>query len=381
MKYRILFLSLTLSFISSSLSAQFLDTEVGADSVTSTVVPAISYGSDRGVIFGVLYDRKDYSGDLEPYKSRIKGRALGSTLGFVEVEAQYERTQIANTQIRAVGNLKFHRYKGDNYFGIGNSTPFDKKDYENGYYDYKSVGWNLSIDGYYPLYKWNEDRKLDLKFGVGMEYENPVARGDTTFFAKYPPSGSKGGWSNYLTTGLIFENRDNDYDPRQGNRISIQVSYSPGFTGNFSFVSTHTQLLQYFNPFSFVTVANMLNVRYVGGKIPFWKMSTLGNRETLRGYPLNRFQGNASIAYTLELRKWLLEFPEFYKLRLGGHLFTDVGRVFTKDNEFNDLFRGYHQTFGFGGTLSVLESDFIVRGELGFSESSPRIYFGLGYLF
>jgi len=376
----VLFVLLTL-LSSFSLQAQILNYEVGADSVRNTIVPVISYGSDKGLIGGIIYDRTNYKGDTEPYRNRLKGKVMGSTLGFVEVEATYEQPRTWNSPVRSVVDLHFHRYKADNYFGIGNNTPFKKKRYEKGFYDYKSVGWELSIDGYYPVYKGKNNRQLDLQFGVGMEYENPVARGDSTSFALYPPKGNKGGWSNYISAGLIFENRDRTYDPRHGNLTSIRLSYSPGFVGNFSLISTHGQFRQYFQPFSFLTIANMLNLRYVGGDIPFWKMSTLGDDNTLRGYPLNRFQGNASVAYSLELRSWLLKFPQFYKLRIGGHLFTDIGRVFTRDDEFKDTFRAYHQTFGIGGTLSILESDFILRGELGFSEDTTRIYIGLGYLF
>jgi hemolysin activation/secretion protein len=107
----------------------------------------------------------------------------------------------------------------------------------------------------------------------------------------------------------------------------------------------------------------------------------LGNKNTLRGYPLNRFKGNSSLAYTLELRTWLLKFPQFYGLKFGGQLFTDAGRVFTEVDDANDLFKEYHQTVGLGGAMSVFNPDFILRGEIGFSEDVSRIYIGVGYMF
>lgn len=367
-------------FVSSTIYAQLLNKKVGADSVSNTLVPAVSYSSDEGVIGGILYDRKSYKGNIQPFKSRLKGKALASTLGFIEVEAKYIRTESWNSSIRSVVDLQFHRYTADNYFGIGNATTFSDEKWKNGFYDFKSIGWKLNYTGYYPLYE-KGNRRFDLKFGLGMEYENPKVKSDSTSFALYPPEGSGGGWSNSLSTGFVFENRDRTFDPRHGNRTEVWLSYSPDLIGDYSLFSVHGQYRQYFQPFSFLTIANMLNLRYVGGEVPYWKMSTLGDDNTLRGYPLNRFQGNASVAYSLELRSWLLKFPQFYHLRLGGHLFTDVGRVFTDADEFKDTFRDYHQTFGIGGTLSILESDFILRGELGFSEDTSRIYIGLGYLF
>lgn len=366
--------------VSSSLSAQLINSKAGADSLSSTLVPAVSYSSDEGVIGGILYDRKSFKGTVQPFRSRLKGKALASTLGFIEVEAKYIRTESWNSNIRSVIDLQFHRYTADNYFGIGNATTFSDEKWKNGFYDFRSLGWQLSYTGYYPLYK-KGNRQFDLKFGIGTEYESPKAKADTTSFGLYPPRGKTGGWTNYLSTGFVYENRDRTFDARHGNRTEVTLSYAPALIGDYNLLAAHGQYRQYFHPFSFLTIANMLNLRYVGGEVPYWKMSTLGDDNTLRGYPLNRFQGNASVAYTLELRSWILKFPQFYRLRLGGHLFTDVGRVFTDADEFKDTFRGYHQTFGIGGTLSILESDFILRGELGFSEDTSRIYIGLGYLF
>ncbi|MCW9707082.1 hypothetical protein [Fodinibius salsisoli] len=357
-----------------------LTKEVAVDSIENTIVPAVSYGSDEGLIGGILYDRKNYKGQINPYKNRLRGKALVSTQGFIEVEAQYEQTQTWNGSIRSIIDLYFHRFTADNYFGIGNATPFSDEGWKNGYYDFQSLGWELSYDGYYPIYQ-RGNRQLDLQFGAGIEFENPQAKNDSTSFVIYPPNGQKGGWTNYLSAGLIFENRDRPFDSRHGNRTEIRFSYAPSLISDYGLVTAQGQFRQYFQPFSFLTIANMLNIRYVGGDVPYWKMSTLGDDNTLRGYPLNRFQGNASVAYTLELRSWLLTFPQFYNLRLGGHLFTDMGRVFTDEDNFSDTFRNYHQTFGIGGTLSVLQSDFILRGELGFSEDTSRIYIGLGYLF
>ncbi len=141
------------------------------------------------------------------------------------------------------------------------------------------------------------------------------------------------------------------------------------------------ELRQYFYLFNWLTIANRLEARHAGGDVPYWEMSTLGDSQTLRGYPLNRFKGKSSVAYNLELRGWVLQFPEFYNLKFGTQLFTDVGRVFTGSDDFDDLFEGYKQTVGFGGAMSIFNPDFILRGEIGFSEDVSRIYIGVGYMF
>jgi outer membrane protein assembly factor BamA len=119
----------------------------------------------------------------------------------------------------------------------------------------------------------------------------------------------------------------------------------------------------------------------VAGNVPYWELSTLGGENNLRGYPLNRFYGKTSIAYSLELRAWFLRFPRLFGLKFGGQLFTDTGRVFTGSDDINDVFDGYKQTIGFGGAMSIFNPDFILRGEIGFSDEVSRIYVGIGYLF
>jgi hypothetical protein len=76
----------------------------------------------------------------------------------------------------------------------------------------------------------------------------------------------------------------------------------------------------------------------------------------------------------------MFTFPK-YASKIGVHVFSDAGRVFTGDDEASDLFNGYKQTIGFGGVLSLFNPDFILRGEMGFSEDASRIYIGVGYTF
>lgn len=55
--------------------------------------------------------------------------------------------------------------------------------------------------------------------------------------------------------------------------------------------------------------------------------------------------------------------------------------VFPKGENLGDLLSGLKQTFGIGGAVSILNPDFILRGEIAFSDEINRVYFGIGYLF
>ncbi|SMO54457.1 BamA/TamA family outer membrane protein [Fodinibius sediminis] len=360
--------------------AQSGNTGGNADSLSSALVPAAGYSSNEGVIGGIIYSRYDYRGEMEPFRSHVKASALASTRGYVKFRGAYEQTETFGRPIRSTLNLYFNRFTSNNFFGIGNEVPFDKKGWEEGFFYFESVGFGLGYELRKPLYRRGRSR-LDLLAGAETEYQIPYVSREPSSFSRQQPRGRRGGWLNFLKTGFVWENRDREFDPQHGNRLALELRYAPDLVSRYAMGTARAELRQYFKLFDEITVANLLEARHAMGDVPYWERSTLADGNTLRGYPLNRFQGNSSVAYTLELRSWLFEFPQFYRLKLGMQLFTDTGRVFTEEDDFGDLFKGYKQTIGVGGALSILNPDFILRGEIGFSSDVSRIYVGVGYLF
>lgn len=361
-------------------SAQNKNGEANADSLTSALVPALGYSSNEGLVGGLIYSRYNNNGDVEPFKNHLKSSAMVSTNGYVKVRGDYERTRNFGRPIRSTLNIYFNRFTTNNFFGIGNEVPFNQEQWENEFYYFESVGFGLGYDLRKPVFRHGESQ-LDLLAGVETEYQIPYVSKTPSSFEQQEPMGSQGGWLNFIKTGLVWENRDREFDPRQGNRFALELRYAPELVSRYGMGTARLELRQYFQLFNSITVANFFEARHAKGDIPYWELSTLADGNTLRGYPRNRFQGNSSVAYTLELRSWIFEFPQLYRLKLGMQLFTDTGRVFTENDDIHDLFEGYKQTIGIGGAMSVISPDFILRGEIGFSEDVSRIYVGVGYLF
>lgn len=377
---RVLFLLWSIICIASTtLSAQDKNKETKSDSLASALVPAAGYSSNEGLVGGIIYSRYNYTGDVEPFKSHLKSSALVSTNGYVKVRGKYERTRNFGRPIRSTLDIYFNRFTTNNFFGIGNETPFNRERWENEFYYFESVGFGLGYDLRKPIAQ-HGDRHLDLLAGIETEYQIAYVKNAPSSFEE-EPMGSRGGWMNFLKTGLVWENRDREFDPRRGNRFALELRYAPEQISRYGMGTARLELRQYFQLFNSITVANFFEARHATGDVPYWELSTLADDHTLRGYPRNRFQGNSSIAYMLELRSWIFKFPQFYRLKLGAQLFTDTGRVFTGKDNIHDLFEGYKQTIGVGGAVSIINPDFILRGEIGFSEDVSRIYVGVGYLF
>lgn len=360
--------------------AQMISRQAGADSVSNALVPAFGYSSSEGFIGGVVYNRYDYRGNARPFNNYLESSALISTKGFIKFEAKYEQMKSFGRNIRSMADIYFHRYPLDVFFGIGNNTTYSESRWENGYYYYKSISSGLSYQLRIPVYN-DTDSQLDIQAGFGTEYHIPYIKKQESSFARFLPNGHRGGWVNSLNTGLTWENRNSEFDPTEGNRAELELRFAPGLISSYALATARLELRQYFQLFNWLTVANRVEARHGEGDLPYWEMPTLGDSHTLRGYPLNRFKGNSSLAYTLELRGWFFAFPDLYNLKLGGHLFTDTGRVFTDQDTIDDLLHGYKQTFGLGGAMSIFNKDFILRGEIGFSKKVSRVYIGVGYLF
>jgi len=373
---------LALWLIALSVSAQITPEPVGADSLKKALIPVLGYDSDIGLHGGLLYNRIDYSGKAKPFKTYFEAVAVASTKGMIDADFEYERTRSFNSDIRSRFRAFLFRFNFDYYFGIGNRTEFNDRAFDDDFYFFESLTFALRYEGRYPLYRdLNGESRLDLLFGAGTQYEIPYVKQDSSRFNFDRPNGFTGGWVNYMGTGLVWENRNSEFDPTAGNRAEIRIRAAPTFLlSDFGLATFQADYRHYFRLFDWVTVANRLQLRHAEGDVPYWERSRLGNERTLRGYPLNRFIGNSSVAYSLELRKWLIRFPRA-SIRLGGHLFTDVGRVFTEEDDFGDLLRGYKQTVGLGSAMSLFNPDFILRAEAGFSEDLFRIYVGIGYTF
>lgn len=80
-----------------------------------------------------------------------------------------------------------------------------------------------------------------------------------------------------------------------------------------------------------------------------------------------------------ELRTWLFSVLEG-RIRAGGQLFWDTGRVYSEEDS-GRFFNDWKHSFGAGAALSLFNPDFIVRADAGFSDEAFRIYFGAGYVF
>ncbi|MEX2456730.1 MAG: BamA/TamA family outer membrane protein [Balneolaceae bacterium] len=369
----------TLIFLPNTGFSQLVNEESDSD-VNYSFVPVFAYTSDSGLIGGILLQRIDYRNDRNPFFSNTKLDINGSTKGRWVAALDHERLQLLGTDIRNHTIIEYERNPRSTFFGLGNDTSFSKDEYEEGlYYLVRNFGL-LSFSARKQLLEYSEYGNLDGLVRFKGSYTVTSDRGNDTRFVNDRPIGFDGGWVNKIGFGFVADSRDSEFSPSQGGRFEIGFNTSGNLTGSdYSFTDYFADFRIYTPVFWDVIIAQRLEVKHSMGDVPFWELPIIGNQRGLRGYAQDRFRGDSSVLHMIEVRRWLFSFFED-DIRIGGHLFTDTGRVFS-DFDSSALFGNLKNTWGFGATMSVLSPDLIVRGELGFSNEDYRIYAGLGYAF
>ncbi|MEX1011559.1 MAG: BamA/TamA family outer membrane protein [Balneolaceae bacterium] len=352
------------------------------DGVISVFVPLGAYDSDQGLIGGGVFQRINYGEELSrPFTNRLSFQALVSTKGYLSGKAEFETSRTFGQRLESRWTLEGERLIKSNFFGVGNEASFEQEQYDQGIYFFEDRQVRFDYRGRYPLYSDPDRGGLEGVLLFGLNWSSPKVKSEQSIYALQAPHGSSGGWVNLAGGGVILDRRDNRFNPSSGYRIEANLSYSGPLTAsNYTFNSMMAEFRYFRSLHSRITVAQKLEFQARSGNPPFWNLANLGSENGLRGYALNRFMGDASVLYIAEVRTWMFSMWD-EMVRVGGQLFFDTGRVFEQGELPKELRREWKYTWGAGGAISILNPDFILRGDIGFSGEMIRIYAGVGYLF
>jgi len=363
------------------LSPQPVDAEP-KDSISLGLIPVVTYTSELGLIMGAIGTRYHLSDDVKPYRSQLLLNMVGSTGGYFAGDIIYDQVKAFDTDLRLTFELSFYQLFEDYYFGRGNDLKFDEDRWDNEHYYFKSFGNEFTIKGRYPHQAYENGAYSDWIFETGYSYMNPKTLGDTTQLAIDRPRGVPSAFNGQLGLGWVYENRDDEINPTEGNYLWMLATAAPNFVGDFGYLKTWLEARQYFSFDAGLTwtTAFRFNWKHSFGDEPFWALPEAGEGGSLRGYPFRRFIDNGAITMNAELRTWFINF-ESVKIKLGGVVFTDAGRVFRNLDDYKYAYSDLHITSGFGGVVSLFNPNFILRMDLGFSAEGYLFYSGIGYLF
>lgn len=403
------------ALITISVSAQEKEAKTGWS--LGGVLPAVSFDSNLGFQYGVLFEFMNY-GDPSIYPEwydHTYTEVSRTTRGSGIYRMMYESNRLI-PGVELISDLSYLPDQAYHFYGFnGYESVFNKDWMDNESADYKSAmfyriqrnqfrfktdflgklsGDNLKWTAGFAFQNFGISSVNIDKLNKGRKDELPSVTEEPGLFELYrdslgviPENEADGGWVNTVRAGLVWDSRDNRPNPMKGIWTEAGVEISPKFLGNdwgFSkFYITHRQY--------FTLVENDLSLVYrvgyqatLSGEVPFFYQSQfltyrltgassegLGGLSTLRGVLKNRVVGDAFVIGNVELRWKPIHFTFLNKESyLGLNLFYDLGRstkgialpgdLQTKFNNemseysFNDFFNPGAEAFHHCAGISIM---------------------------
>ena len=180
----------------------------------------------------------------------------------------------------------------------------------------------------------------------------------------------------FLSVVMRFDTSDSRIDPRRGFSVLLQNDFAGRLSGSrTSFHRWTLDLRSYVGVIRkrVVLAARGLVQQISGSDLPVWELSSLGGgapQSAMRGYVLNRFLDKGKFLACGEVRLPVWK-------RVGAVVFAEAGLVWPSWKAIS--FRRTAFDAGFG--LRYRLSNFVARGDIGFSREGAGVYFNFGHLF
>ncbi len=348
------------------------------------VLPVFSFNSDEGIVLGGELKRYNYGdGTTLPFYNYMTLNTYLNSNGAFSVSLSRDQVKTFGTDIRTSSSISASQNFGNYFLGNTDEIEFDRARFDSAsYYSFKSFGFNIGVATRIPIDLINGIERMDIKTGLQFVYESPWGTDANRFINSSGTAGSEGAFLSILDIAFVLERRNSEFRAQKGYLVDIGFKYAPPL------VSTHQTIQNRIVSVGFIplvdhgisaSLAGKFKLVNTLGDTPYWFKPSLGGGGELRGYMYRRFSSDNTIAYTIELRTWLLKIP-FKNIQLGTNLFFDGGREFSNDN-WNQIFNKHKHTLGFGGVMSIFTPDYILKYDIGFSNDGIGIYLGTGYSF
>ena len=364
------------------------DTKQADQGPDLVAVPVINYSSDVGFGLGVAGQLFIY-GDKKPYAHALSAQVLFTTGGVQSHYLTYDAPHLLGP-VRLEVHAEFNRNKYQPYYGPGNIS-------QKGV-SLEPGSKSFSYDTTFPVF-W-----LRLRFhplGDGTPLEPYVEyRWRTTSVTPYagslletaPPFGSSGGKTPMLIIGVLNDTRDQEGSTTAGGMEELALRVSAPIVGSdYNFFGVTLSEIRFFSLWTpKVVFAERIVFDAMFGDVPFFVWPRVGGLEdteglgggfTVRGLPLDRYQGNVKLFSNSELRFLPFQVHVFGQpLDIGGAGFFDVGRAWHPGGP-NGTIADWHS--GAGGGLRFVRRSAVIRLDIARDLEEPRtgFYFSFGQMF
>lgn len=310
---------------------------------------------EDGLLLGggaILYE---YAFRRMPYNYRLE-LAAGVTIPTGRFKVLATGLWPSVTRTMQFGFLaRFSELEVRNYYGPGNESPRDAALEESDYYRVSTT--DIALE---PTVAWWLRRDV-LRVGGGLSYryfdvrEKPerLVSKDSLRALGYPKVYVGGG------VGMLWDTRDHPAHPHGGFMALVSGwAYADPFKDSGPFQRLSGDFRAYWGDTLGLDVSLALRVagEKLYGGFPFFESAFLGGASSLRGYPQQRYAGDASVHASIDLRVAFFRPKVIIPVEVGGILLADAGRVWLE----GDSPGGLHTDAGGGIWLAPMNRDLIL---------------------
>ena len=328
------------------------------------VAPILDIGHDHdlGFLPRVGISSTHYGFGRRPYASRV-----GFEVGYASsvrrfriglaTDRRFEGTPFHVTAVARMSEIEII-----NFHGFGNATPDTISG--SSFFQARQRQWLLA-----PALGLALSRRSDLSLGPVLQFSTTDSI-PNRFISRARPYGFGRFGEVGLRIGLHHDARDQPRDPHRGLLIDITASAFPAVWDVTSAFARLTASAR-----AYVTLPIPVHpvlvlssgANKLFGTFPFHEAANLGGLGTLRSLPAQRYQGDASVYGSTELRVSLAHFAFVFPLNVGVFGVLDAGRVFVAGTSPG----GWHTSRGIGFWVGILDASRATRTCWRPGESGP----------
>jgi hypothetical protein len=316
----------------------------------SLFFPQLSYDSDRGLVAGAVLQRTGYGFQLDPFSSVMNFGAAWST-GTSRPRLEYNLDVRTRSPVRGLLYVAYSGMDTVKYYGPGNESVRDPALDSGDFYKLRQGIFVVNPVIEVPLFG-------PLRGRTGLLFKHASDVSDSGIIAATRPEGSGGMSLGSGEIGLVMDTRTGTFPHMNGVSFQVTARHTPEI---FSNPSAFTKLRGAVSGSvgGHVLADWQLNGRVAGeknwGTYPFFESAFIGGAaqsmvldvtgasigNTLRGYALNRFAGDASMVGNAEMQVALGKLNFGLPFRFGLDGLADVGRVFVDGQSSSKWHAGY----------------------------------------
>lgn len=335
--------------------------------------PVINFNNDDGWIIGggPNYTKHGFRANPFQYFVEMTGAYATTSKDYdVRVNAILNKL-VENASVNIL--MKASQLDFNRYYGAGNETVRIDSLSELNYY--KTNQQDIIIR---PVIEFKLTENIKLNSGFVYRYSNIIDQSNTNYLVnEINPYGAGKISGLSVLAGLTFDSREKGIIPSDGIYSELIFKYYPeildyreDFLKIRAAVNSYIQIKS-FTDFNFILKGGG---EIISGEYPFFEAALLGGFQNLRGFPRDRFQGDAMLFGQSEARIKLADLNLLLPGKLGISLIGDIGRVFVEDQHS----KKWHSTYGGGLWFNIINSI-----ELNFTAAiSPevnRYYFNFNF--